>query len=82
MTISVPDSAKALIEKQAAKAGYADSAEYLLALVERDRHSALREEIESKLAEAVSSPSSPMTPQDWKDIREQGRRMIERGKRQ
>ena len=80
MTISVPESAKALIDKQAAQAGYSDAAEYLLALVERDRNRVLRDEIESKLLEAVASPSSPMTARDWEDIREQGRRMIEQGK--
>jgi hypothetical protein len=82
MTISISDSAKALIDDQAAKAGYSDSGEYLLSLVERDRNRVLREEIESKLAEAVASPSAPMTARDWEDIREQGRRMIEQGKHQ
>lgn len=81
MTISVPDSAKTLIEEQAAKAGYADSAEYLLSLVERDRSRGLREEIESKLIEAVGSPSSPMTREDWDHIRQQGQRIIKQEKR-
>jgi hypothetical protein len=82
MTISVPDSAKVLIDQQAAQAGYADPAEYLLSLVERDRNRALRQDIETKLMDAVASPSSPMTAGDWDDIREQGRRMIEQGKNQ
>ena len=82
MTISISDKAKAQIEAQAAKAGYADSADYLLSLVEQDRNRQLREEIESKLSEAIASSSSPMTAQDWTDIRVEGRRMIDQGKRQ
>ena len=78
MTIRIPDSAKELIEQQAAKAGYADTGDYLVALVERDRNRALRDEIEAKLVEAVNAPSSPMTSSDWDDIRKQGRRILGR----
>jgi Arc/MetJ-type ribon-helix-helix transcriptional regulator len=76
MTISFPDSVKALIEERAAKSGYASSAEYLLSLVERDRNRAFREEIEAKLAEAVAAPSAPMTREDWDDIRREGMKII------
>ena len=82
MTISISDSAKALIEERAAKAGYSDSGEYMISLVEQDRNRVLREDIESKLAEALPSPSSPMAAREWDDIREQGRRMIEQRKHQ
>jgi hypothetical protein len=78
MTISVPDSAKAMIDEQAARAGYSDSGDYLLSLVERDRNRAIRDEIESKLAEAIASESSPLTRQDWENIRQQGRQIVER----
>ncbi|HEY1684602.1 MAG TPA: hypothetical protein VGG19_07570 [Tepidisphaeraceae bacterium] len=77
MTIHVPDSAKALIDDQATKAGYANAGEYVLSLVERDRSRVLRQEIETQLAEAIASPSSPMTEDDWSDIRQLGRKIIE-----
>jgi antitoxin ParD1/3/4 len=80
MTISVPDSAKAFIEEQASKGGYASAEEYLVALLERERNRALREEIEQKLLEAVNSPSSPMAREDWEEIRREGRRLIEQRK--
>ena len=80
MTLSIPESSKALIEQQASKAGYATPEEYLLSLVERDRHRALREEIEAKLVEALASPSAPMTREDWGDIERMGMRILAEGK--
>jgi hypothetical protein len=41
--------------------------------VKRDRHRALRQEIEGMLSEAVALPSSSMTRQDWQDIRRDDR---------
>lgn len=76
MTISVPDSAKAFIEEQAAKAGYATASDYVVSLVERERNRTLRQDVEAKLAEAVVAPSSPMTKGDWEDVRREGRRII------
>jgi hypothetical protein len=76
MTISVPDSAKAVIEEQATKAGYTSPTDYLLSLVERDRRRSLREEIEAKLLEAAASPSTPFTKADWDDIEREGTRII------
>lgn len=80
MTISVPDSAKAFIEEQAAKAGYATASDYVVSLVERERNRTLRQDVEAKLAEAVAAPSSPMTKGDWEDIRREGRRIIDERK--
>ena len=80
--VSLPEKASAFVDTQAAKSGYRDAGEYLAALVEQERGRALREELEQKLSAAMQSPSSPMTAQDWDDIRREGRRTIaERGGR-
>jgi hypothetical protein len=80
MRISIPEAARPLIEERMAKAGYDDAGEYILSLIERDRHRALREEVEELLLEAIDSPTTPMTSKDWDDIRRVGRKMIEKRK--
>jgi hypothetical protein len=80
MTIKLPDAAKASFQKQMAKAGYKDPAEYVLSLVERDQVRRRKDEIEEMLLEALKEPASPMTAKDWEWVRREGRRMIARRK--
>jgi antitoxin ParD1/3/4 len=71
MNISLPDSMKAFIEEQAAKAGFGTISEYMRAVIrevqEREKH---RQEVRGKLLEAMhSEPATPMTKEDWEGIR-------------
>ena len=71
MNISLPESMKAFIEEQAAKTGFGTVSEYMRTIIrevqEQERH---RQEVRDKLLEAVrSSPSTPMTTEDWDGIR-------------
>ena len=69
---------KRLVEAQAAARGFDTASEYVRALVEADRDGARRAEIEQALLEAMDGPSTPLTAQDFDDIRRQGRAIIER----
>jgi hypothetical protein len=76
MRISIPEAARPLVEKQMAKAGYEDAGEYLMSLIERERHRALRKEVEEMLLEAIKEPSTPLTKELLNQIRREGRRVI------
>lgn len=70
LTITLPGEIKAFLEEQAGQEG-ASVSEYLGAMLgearERDR---VRQEVRAKLLEAIESgPATPMTRQDWDDIR-------------
>jgi antitoxin ParD1/3/4 len=78
LDLRLPDAVRAYIDDQVARRGYRDVSEYFLSLVEADRLRDIRSELEAKLNEAVRSPSTPLTSQDWADIRRQGIETIRR----
>jgi Arc/MetJ-type ribon-helix-helix transcriptional regulator len=76
--ISVPEDVKRSIEAQASSRGFDSAGEYIVALVEADRLRNLQAEVEGKLLDAVRSPSSPLTAQNFEDIRRRGQEVIQR----
>jgi hypothetical protein len=73
-TVAVPvsDALRPFVDGQVARRGHRDAAEYFLSLAEADRLRDVRADLEAKLAEAVASPSSPMTSADWGELRRAG----------
>ncbi|GAC1339517.1 MAG: type II toxin-antitoxin system ParD family antitoxin [Isosphaeraceae bacterium] len=68
MSISLPDEIKEFVEARAASEGYASASDYCLALIREARKRLTKQELELKLAEAISSgPAEPMTRADWDD---------------
>ena len=66
MNISLPDEMKAFIEARMAGEGYASASEFIRALVREAQQRKAKDEIESKLREALlSGPATPMTQDDW-----------------
>lgn len=81
MNISLPDAMKAFIEEQAAKGGFGTVSEYMRAIIrDAQRRCAERERIDALLLEGLDSgPATPMTSDDWEEIRrEVHRRHAER----
>jgi antitoxin ParD1/3/4 len=76
--IELPDELKRFLEAQATSRGFETPSEYVRSLLEQDRIRNLRTELEELLLEAVRTPSSPLTDQDWEDIRRRGRAILER----
>ena len=74
LTITLPGEIKAFLEEQAGQEG-ASVSEYLGAMLGEARaRQRERAEIREKLLEAVrSGPATPMTRQDWDDIRREVR---------
>jgi antitoxin ParD1/3/4 len=76
MNISLPGPLKAWIEQQVATGGYSTASEYVREVL---RHEQARSQVDGRLTQAIESgPSTPLTRQDWKRIREEG---LKRAKR-
>jgi hypothetical protein len=76
--IDLPGELQRYVEEQATTRGFGTPGEYVQSLLEQDRLRNLRAEVEAFLVDAVRSPSTPLTGQDWDDIRRRGRAMLER----
>lgn len=72
MTISIPDSVKELVDQEVASGAFPTAADYISALIEADHKQKALNRLEAQLLEALESPASEMTQQDWDDIRREG----------
>jgi len=71
INISLPDSMKAYIEEQVDQGGYSTVSEYFRELIRQDQKRKATERLETMLLEGLDSGSStPMTQQDWEEIRQ------------
>lgn len=70
MNISLPDPLKQFVDKQVATGAYTSASEYIHRLIKEDQERRRVEEIELKLLEALDGPpSTPLTAQDFDDLR-------------
>lgn len=70
INISLPDSMQAYVEEIVAKEGYSTLSEYFRELVRQDQKRKASEQLETLLLESLDSgTATPMTEQDWQDIR-------------
>jgi len=71
INITLPDSMKAYIEEQVDQGGYSTVSEYFRELIRQDQKRKATERLETMLLEGLDSGSStPMTQQDWEEIRQ------------
>jgi antitoxin ParD1/3/4 len=70
MEISLSESLKEFVNEQIAKGAFASASDYFGRLVLDDLKRKTKEEIDQKLLEATKSgPATPMTVQDWKELK-------------
>jgi antitoxin ParD1/3/4 len=74
MNISLPPALKSFIDTQVRAGGFGTVSEYVRQLVREDRARKERDSIDRKLLEAIESGTTPLTPQDWQDLRKKLRR--------
>lgn len=72
MNISLPFSMKEFIEKEVTREGYGTASEFVRELLREAKKRRDEEKLEKLLLEALDSPASPMTKQDWEEIKERG----------
>jgi antitoxin ParD1/3/4 len=72
MNISLPDTMKEFVEVEVSEGGYNTTSEYFRALVRDAQKRKAEERLAALLLEGLESgESTPMTGQDWSDIREE-----------
>ena len=70
LNISLPEPLREWIEAQLKRGRYGNASEYLRELIRRDQERQAQERLEELLLEGVKSGSaSPLTKQDWAELR-------------
>ena len=81
LNISLPDTLGEFVQETVTRDGYDTASDYLRDLIHEDQRRKAQEKLDSLLQEGLSSgPSTPMTPQDWNEIRLEVRRVVEQAK--
>lgn len=77
INISLPDAMRDYVEEQIANGSYSTISEYFRELVRQDRERKAQDRLEALLLEGLASgQATPMTAQDWQDIRQAVRERI------
>lgn len=70
LNISLPEPLRDWIEAQIKRGRYGNASEYLRELIRRDQERQAQERLEELLLGGVKSgPASPLTKQDWAELR-------------
>jgi antitoxin ParD1/3/4 len=80
LNISLPKVMKDYVESRVQEGGFSTPSEYMRALVREDQKRKAEEKLEALLLEGIQSgPATPMTPQNWKEIRAEVLRRVQQG---
>lgn len=71
LNIALPESLKVFALEQASKAGFSDVSQYIGDLIRADQRQATEAILESEIIKGLrSGDSTPMTEDDWRELRE------------
>lgn len=82
MNISLPDLLKSFVDRQISLGRYSSASEYVRELIREDEKRKAGEQLEALLLEGIQSEESPLTRQDWADIRKEAMARIKLRKKQ
>jgi antitoxin ParD1/3/4 len=71
LSIAIPEKMRQFVEAQAAEGGFSDPSEYVQALILADQRKPTTLNVEQALLDSLREAPTPMTPQDWEDIRQE-----------
>jgi len=72
MNIALPENMKRFVHEQVADGGYSSASEYIRGLIRNDQKEKARAALEAEIVKGLGSgESTPMTDQDWRDIRDE-----------
>ncbi len=75
LNVSLPDTLGEFVQERITQGGYDTVDDYLRELIHQDQRRKAQEKLDALLQEGLDSgPSTPMTAQDWDDIRYEVRR--------
>jgi len=82
MNIALPEAMKQFVQEQVQRGGYSSASEYIRDLIRSDQKEKARQALEQEILRGLESrKSTPMTAEDWAQIRaEVQRRHAGRGK--
>lgn len=81
MNIALSEPLKDFVLSQVAEGGYSSVSEYVRALIRQEQKRRAQEALEAAILKGLNSgESTPMTPEDWQDIRRQIRKRRAPGK--
>ena len=81
MNISLPEPLKRFVDGRVAEGRYGSVSEYVRDLIRADEKRKAEERLEAMLLEGLNSPETPMTADDWRDIRSEALARLEARKR-
>ncbi len=75
MNIALPENMKQYVQEQVARGGYSSVSEYVRDLIRTDRRENVRAALEAEVLKGLhSGNSTPMTEEDWEEIRSELRK--------
>jgi len=75
VNISLPTNQRQFVQKKVSKGGYSTVSEYFRELIRQDEQREAEARLESMLIQALESGEpTPMTKEDWNDVRKEVRR--------
>ena len=82
VTVRLPPHLKNFVDAEVSARNYASAGEYISLLVQKAHLVKNRERVEELLLEGLDSgPATPMTAQDWEDIRQEIRERLAKDKK-
>ena len=78
MNISLPDPLKEFVDHQIAEGRYSSVSEYIRELIRDDEKRKAEERLETLLLEGLEDEATPLTRQDFDDIRREAREELKR----
>lgn len=83
INISLPDTMKEFVEAEVAAGGYSTTSEYFRDLVRDAQKRRAQEKLDALILEGLNSgPATPMTREDWDDLRESVRVHVRENQKQ
>jgi antitoxin ParD1/3/4 len=75
MNIAIPEQLKAFVQSQVERRGYSSVSEYVRDLIRGDQDRQVISALEAEIIKGLESgESTPMTQEDWQEIRNEVRR--------
>jgi antitoxin ParD1/3/4 len=75
MNIAIPEQLKSFVQRQVERRGYSSVSEYVRDLIRGDQERQAIALLEAEFLKGLDSgPATPMTKQDWQEMREEVRR--------
>lgn len=82
LNVSVPKAMKEYVKERVKTGGYGNTSEYVRDLIRGEQKEQAKKELEALIMEGINSgPSTPMTKEDWQQLRDDIQEAVKSKKR-